>query len=414
MVGITALALSLTACAGVGTAEEANDENTLTIWGWRGDAPWVEMLEGYGADNGVAIEYSSFKGEEYNSVLQNGLSSSSGPDIVMLRSYGGLSTLVAGGQIAALDEASSPALANMSEAAIDGARMSADGKVYGVPFQIVTGNIIYNADLLAEHDLTEPTTWEEFVELNDALLEVGVTPMAAGVLDSWILPIYRDLFAGSVYGGAELAEAIAAGDTDFTDPGYAEANEVLLKLAKYFPKGFEGLNYEDAKSLFASGQAAMYPGGIWELATFQESMQGTELGLFDVPAVDGGETLTMGYVDGSFGMSAALEGDSKAAAEDFLEWVGSAEFGQLIADDLLSLPVVEGVVPSDELLAVAAEGFQAHPAPYLTYVHFDNGTPSGTTLEYDNLQKMMIGSISPAEVGVAVQTGISQWFTPSP
>ncbi len=409
VVGVAVAALIAGMFAGCSaTPPPASEEQVLTVWGWRTDAPWVALMESFQGE-GITVEYKGFKAEEYNQILQTGLSSSTGPDVVMLRSYGGLDTLVAGGGVAALDD-NFEGLAKIADNLVDGVRSQSDGKVYGVPFQSVTANIIYNKTLLDSHGLTEPKTWSEFIALNDALLAKGVTPMAAGALDSWILPIYRDLFAAAAYGGPNFAQELQAGTTTFEDARYAAANQVLMDLTKYFPRGFEGINYTDANALFSSGEAALYPGGIWELTSFRKDMPDTELGLFNVPPVEGGQKYAMGYLDGAIGMASGLEGKKLEAAKGYLAWVGSADFGQQIADDMLSVPSVDGVTPADPLLAKAAAEFTESPTPYLTYVHFDFGTPSGTSLEYANLQKMVIGEIEPAKVGAEVQAGISQWF----
>jgi len=404
IVAVAAMAGALAGCAG--GAE--SDEEVLTVWGWRNEAPWVELIEGFEGD-GFTVEYKSYKPDEYNQILQTGLSGSTGPDIVMLRSYGGLDTLVAGGGVAALEE-DFEGLANIPENLVDGLRSQSDGKVYGVPFQSVTANVLYNKTLLDSLGLSEPTTWDEFIALNEALLAEDVTPMAAGALESWILPIYRDLFGAAAYDGPAFAEELRAGSTTFEDERYAAANETLVDMTKYFPRGFEGINYADANALFIAGEAALYPGGIWELAVFKDAMPDVELGIFNAPPVTGDEPYAMGYLDGGIGMAANLEGEKRDNALAFLEWVGSEDFGQLIADDLLAIPAVNGVTPADPLLAEAATAFEEHPTPYLTYVNFDFGTPSGTSLEYAGLQKMVIGESEPSQVGAEVQAGIQQWF----
>ncbi len=418
-----ALTLALAACSNPsgaepqGAAAPGDDApaGVVSVWGWRQDAPWTELVESYNATDPVMeIEYRGYKADEYNSILQTGLAGGDGPDVMMLRSYGGLETVVAGGGVAAIGQ-DVPELAGFAESNLAGATSVEDGEVYGVPFQVVTANVIYNKTMFDELGLSEPTTWSEFIEVNDAIMAAGSIPLAVGALDSWALPIVRDLVGASAYGGPELQEGIRSGATDFLDPGYAAANQALLDLTEYFPAGYEGLSYADAVALFVSGQAAMFPGGIWELPTFQEQAPDIELGLFNVPRTDGStdEPFAMGYVDGSFGMSQALEGDEREAALAFLSWTAGEEFGQGVADQLLALPTVPAVEPQDPLLAEATAMYAANPTPYLTYVSFDYGTPAGSSLEYDLLQRMLLGEVAPQEVGKGVQEGISQWFVPS-
>lgn len=412
------LALALTACStSTGNAPDGRtgDPDVVTIWGWRQDAPWVDLIESYNeTDPAVPVEYRGYLAEEYNTVLGTGLSGSSGPDVMMLRSYGGLQTAVAGGAIASLTEDDVPGIARYAEENLNGARSVEDGELYGVPFQVITAGVFYNQEIFDELGLEEPATWDDLMSVVQTVKDAGYVPFAAGAVDSWMLPILRDLFAASEYGGPEFVQALLDGSEDFTNPAYTAANEVLLGLREYMPQGFEGVSYADNQALFVSGQAAMYPGGIWEAAYFKGE-GGMTLGLFNVPHTDGStaEPFAMGYVDGSLGMSAQIEGAEREAALEFLRWTTTQEFGQAVADDLMAIPTVPGVEPQDPLLAEATEMYASNATPYLTYVNFDYGTPSGTSLEYDLLQKMMLGQIAPADVGVGVQEGIAQWFTPS-
>lgn len=412
MIGFT-----LAGCSTSPTAKEDAGSGTesVTMWGWRQDKPWAGLIEEYNATNPkVRVDYQGYKGDEYNQVLQTGLSGDSGPDLVMLRSYGGLETVVAGGSVAPIDE-DVPELSTFPDDVLAGARSVNDDKMYGVPFTVISSQMFYNTKLLEEVGLEEPKTWDEFITLCDKLKAVGHTPIAQGALDSWTLPVARDIVGASAYDGPEFQKSLLAGKATFEDPAYAKANQALLNLKPYFPKGFEGLSLGDSIALFASGKAAMLPGGIWLLADLRKQAPDMKIGLFSAPRLDGSkeEPFTMGYVDGALGMASNLEGEEREGAVAFLKWATTKEFGQYVADELLSLPAVPEVASSDELLREATEAYTSNPTPYLTYTGFDYGSPSGTSLEYDNLQRMMLGEATGAEVGSALQEGISQWFKPS-
>lgn len=408
--GVAALALVLTGCSSSGS-NGGSGQTTLTVWGWLNQPAWMKLVQSYSAP-GVKVVYRNFQSTQYDKQLETGLASSSGPDLFMTRSYGGLTTLAAGGKVAALPS-DFAGFKNISKNLISGFTSNDDGKIYAMPVDSVTANIIYNKAMFAKYGLHPPTTWKQFIALNDTLKSKGVVPMAATAKEDWILPIYRDMFGASEYGGPKFAQDLLSGKAKFTDPGYTAANQTLKNLAPYFPKGYTGMAYADGSSLFESGQAAMYPGGIWELQGIEQAMKGTELGLFNVPRQVGtGAPYVMGYLDSGMGMSAALTGAKKTAAEGFLSWVGSKKFAQPLADSIGLMPCVSGVVPRDPLLAGATKGFAENPTPFLSYVYFNYGTPSGLNLEYADLQKMMLGQMTPAQVGQAVQSGVSQWFKP--
>ncbi|WP_427891713.1 extracellular solute-binding protein [Kribbella sp. GL6] len=417
-----ALALGLAACAPAGStgsgsgstggSGNAGDVKPLVVWGWIQDDGWKAVTEAYNKTNpDVKVEYRGFKADEYNKVLQTGLSGSSGPDVMMLRSYGGLETLVASGVLAPVDDVAG--LKDFAEPIKLGATSRTDKKMYGVPFAIQTTNIQYNKAIFAKYGIAEPTTWAELTAAADKLQAAGITPFASTVKDSWMLPIVRDIFGAANYGGPAFATELLSGQAKFTDSRYTKANQTLLGLKKYMPKGVDGLSYTDAQTLFVSGKAAMWPGGIWDLATFRKQAPKMDIGLFNAPRSEGsGTAYAMGYVDGSWGLSAKTTGAKKDAALKYLGWLASKNYGQLLSDQQLQLSAVPGVEPKDPLLLKASKLYAENPTPYLTYVNFDYGTPAGSTLEYDALQKMMLGRETPDQVGTDLDKGVSQWFKP--
>lgn len=419
--GATALgvvALALGACAPSapstsGSSAAGGATVQLQAWGWNQDPGWKKAVESFNASHHtIQVSYRGVKADEYNNVLQTGLSGSDGPDVVMLRSYGGLETVAAAGLISELGD-SIPELGDFPDAVLQGARSVKDQKLYGVPFAIQTANVQYNKTLFAKYHVDVPTTWQEFLSACATFQKNGIVPMSTTFKDSWMLPILRDMFGASAYGGPQFATDLLNGSAKFTDPRYASANSVLLDLKKYFPKDAAGLSYDDSKTLFISGKAAMFPGGIWELAPFRTAAPDLDIGLFNPPRVGGsGAPYAMGYVDGSWGMSAKTPKANREAAETFLRWTASKEYGSRMADDLLQLSTVPGVEPKDPVVAQAASMFADNPTPYLTYVNFDYGTPTGTELEYGSLQKMVLGKEAAAQVGRDLDRGISQWFRP--
>ena len=95
-----------------------------------------------------------------------------------------------------------------------------------------------------------------------------------------MLPMLHDLFAAPRYGGPEFEKAVLDGQKDFTDPDYVASIETLEEVTPYFPEDVVGVDYATAQTLFTAEQAAMYPGGSFELAFFQDQNPDLDMGVF--------------------------------------------------------------------------------------------------------------------------------------
>jgi len=152
---------------------------TLTIWSWRTEdvEKYNTIFDVYEAANpGVTVEFEAFLNTEYNQILATGLEGSDGPDLAMVRAYGGVQPLIEAGQLLQVDGLVDTSAVEQSLLAA--ATGKNDGNLYGVPFATQVLQVFYNKGIFDELGLTEPTTWEEFVAVNDALNASDYTPMA--------------------------------------------------------------------------------------------------------------------------------------------------------------------------------------------------------------------------------------------
>jgi raffinose/stachyose/melibiose transport system substrate-binding protein len=392
------------------------DPTTLTVWSWRTEdqAVYDEIFAEYTAQHpGTEVEFKAFKNTEYNTILPAGLAEEGGPDVMQLRAYGQLQGIVEAGTAMALDDAV-PELADFPEAALEGARGVSDGKTYGVPFALQTLHIYYNQESFDEHGITVPTTWEELIAAADTLEAAGVTPFATTGKDPWMLPIVHDVFAAPRYGGPDFADAVLSGQKDFTDPDYVASIDLLSELAGYFPDDVNGVAYTDSQVLFTNGQAAMFPGGAFELGFFQRQAPDLDIGVFSAPvppgSPEGATPLVPGWSDGSWGVNPSSPNTDQAV--ELVRWMASPEFGQMFTDELKQISPIPGVEPSDPVLAEMQAAYSESPTPYLLLVHFRYGEPLGTDLMGQGLQNLLLGRADGQQVAEELQRGVGQWFQP--
>ncbi|MEV1131809.1 extracellular solute-binding protein [Agromyces sp. NPDC049794] len=411
-------ALLLSACApsaASGDGAEEGDEVTLKVWSWR-----TEDVEAYNRifdvfeeqHPNITVEFEAFQNTEYNQILTTGLAGSDGPDVPMVRAYGQLQPNIEAGQLEPIDD-KVEGLDEFAPSVIAGAKGKADGKTYAVPLATQTLQMFYNKAIFDEHGLEVPTTWDEFIEVNEKLLAAGVTPMALGAKDDWILPIFSDIIGSARYGGSEFEEKVLAGETDFTDPDYVAALQLVSDVQKYLTPDVVGVSYTDSQIQFTSGQAAQFPGGSFEIATFRNQAPDLEFGSYQVPVPDGAvldAPVSPAYADGNFAVNTKSKHQDEAF--ELLNWFATPEFGQLVADELNQFSAIPGVEYEDEVMKEAWANYEEGQAPYLLLVDFRYGEPLGTAVLGAEVQKMFLGQTDAAAAAAALQAGISQWFTP--
>ena len=422
LAGLVVGALALSACApssdapASGEQTGGGDDVTLTVWSWQAaTAPaWEAIFDTYEESHpGITVEFEGFQPTEYNQILATGLEGSDGPDVPMLRAYGGVQNAIRAGQLDPIGD-DVDGLDQFDPTVLRASEGQEDGLTYGVPFAYQTMQMFYNKTMFDEMGLSEPTTWDEFIQLQEDIQAAGVTPMALGAREDWVLPMFHDIVGSARYGGAQFEDAVLSGEKDFTDPDYVASLEVVQQMQKYLDPNVSAIAVADASLQFTSGLAAQWPGGSFDLPTFRDGAPDTEWGVYQVPPPPGSvldTAVTPGYADGSFGLNAAS--DHKEEALELLNWMATPEFGQLFADEAKQFSPLPGVTYSDPLMQEMNEQYTENPAPYLLLVDFRYGDPSGTAVLGPDIQSMFLGQSTPQDLATNLQTGVSAWFTPS-
>lgn len=414
----------LTACSDSGddTATDANNEGTsdngetgsaekvkLTIGSWRTEdvAKYEKVIALFNETNpDIQVEFNPTKNTEYNTVLNTALQAGEGPDIFHLRPYAaGLKLAEAGfvepiTDINGLDQYSEDYLA---------ASKGTDGEQYGVPLNISSTQFFYNKKIFTDQGLEVPTTWDEFIEVNEKLLDAGITPIAMGTKEGWLLSLTHGIVGAGVLDGNAYADKLVTGDTDFTDPAFVESIEAMNDLKKYFPANSEGLGMDDIRTIFAMEQAAMFPLGSWEIPVVSELNLDLDYGFFPMPSKTGNQSVTT-WVDGSFAINAKSK--NIEAAKTFLEFLTTKEFGELFVDEFKMISAIPGITSNDELLSELSKTVESSSTPYYWVINFVSGDPTTKTVLETELQGMYLGEVTPAEVAQKVQENAETSFEP--
>ena len=384
----------------------------LTFWSWRQEdrAVYEALIDTFEAANpGITVTFEAFEAQTYATALSTALAGGTGPDLMMVRAYGAFEAVAGADYLMALSTETVPALADFPAPALTAQTLRSDGTIYGVPFASQTMLVIYNKDIYDQLGLTEPQTWDELVANAEAIKAANIFPFANGTATAWQNEtIATALIASSI--GADFYAEVQAGTADFKDPRYVAGLERLKAISAYFPDGFIGLDYASSQQLFASGLAAMFAGGSFELANFRRQNPDLNLGIFAAPGSAADDPKLVGiFYDGGYAANATTE--HAEAALKFLNYVASREFAQVFSNELSNISPVPGVTLEDPLLQEVSE-LNASSVPYIMLTNFRYQEPTGSVLLQAEVQKMLAGETDAATAAAAVTDGIATYHAP--
>ena len=411
-IGRRMLAATLATGALLGLATAQAQAGDVTFWTWRQEdrAAYTELFADFmKANPGITVKFESFAVEQYATVLSTALAAGKGGDVIHTRAYGGLEQFAKAGYLLPLDPAQVPELANLPDDAKASLTLRADGKVYSYAFASQTLGLYVNNEVFKRAGLTPPTTWAEMLTVSKALKDKSIIPLANGTATAWMCEVFTSVFTNPLLGPNFTAD-ILSGKATFEDPRYIAALSKLLELRDFMPPGFTGIDYPTAQQLFLSGRAAMFAGGSFELANFRKQNPKLDMSFIAPPApTAGAPRLGSKFYDGGYAVNA--KSANQADALKLVRYMGTKPFGDKFAALLGNISPIKGVELKDPMLAEIAK-LNETSAPYLMAVHFRYDTPTGSELLQSGIQKMMAGSMTPAEVGASLTQGIARYFKP--
>lgn len=215
-----------------------------------------------------------------------------------------------------------------------------DGKTtYCLPVAYVIHGLFYNRQIFRKLQLQPPRTTEELMQtLKKVAASATVTPLALGTSDMW--ESNQVIFTGmgpNYWNGEKGRQALLAKQKKFTDPEFIRVWKMMAQLKPYMHEQQQGMSNSDIQLLFATGNAAIYPSGSWDIDFLRNTSMAhkkpIELGAFKPPLENSQDTCHIS-VHPDFGIGINKHSTHLAGAVKFIEWLGSAEFSQLLTDTL--------------------------------------------------------------------------------
>ena len=362
----TAIAISVGAAAGSAGAQTTL--NFLHKWPEPGNMKYFrEAVETFESENpDITIDMEAVADEPYKDKIRVLMGSKQVPDIFFSWSGEFGKKFARAGRALDItkDLRGTKWEDNFSQAALGPFQF--EGAQYGVPINIDAKFMIYNEGIFEEHGLEKPETYAEFLELNAALKEAGVTPIAFGNQFPWAASHYiGDLIAKLVPNDIRLGDFNLERPAEelYTHPGYVRALAEFKKLNDegYFNRGSNALTHSIARGSFLASRTAMI---YMELVEFDEITKDTPLAqagwsffaMPDFASQQGRDDLLTGAPDG-FMISSDTENREEAIR--FLKFLTSPEQAKRYVEVTGMTSAVVGAVDETNASLQIIEGMQA-------------------------------------------------------
>jgi len=211
------------------------------------------------------------------------------------------------------------------------------GKVYGIPYQSLFNNPLYNADMFAKKGWKVPKNWTQLLAFCKTAKADGIIPFAwpaatrgnAGqILNSFLMNSAPDL--------ATLEQRVAdieSGKADLNSAWFKDMANKYKQMndAGCFPNNVTGYNDSVAPVDFATGKAAIYPTGSFGISSVTKAnpdMKG-KIKMFGMITTDD-KPLYEGITNNTFILSVNPKSTSRdqQIARAFISYLAQASVAQ--------------------------------------------------------------------------------------
>lgn len=245
-----------------------------------------------------------------------------------------------------------------------------EGQTSALPYSIMAAGVIYNKDIFDEYGLEVPQTWDELIEVCEALQAEGVDPFYATLasVDNWT--IAQGWFDYSVGGSIDVLQFYEDLEAEGTDVGadsdvsfqkdFAEPVEKMRYLVDNYTNS-DRLNrtYGDGNTAFANGKAAMILQGPWAFSEIAKSNADANLGTFPLPMTDDPADLKV-RVNVDLALMIPNEAAHPEEAKEFLEYLYQPDVIAAYNESQLGVnPTIDGEQTDDSRIAGALEYYNA-------------------------------------------------------
>ncbi|WP_426228479.1 ABC transporter substrate-binding protein [Pseudarthrobacter sp. DSP2-3-2b1] len=206
------------------------------------------------------------------------------------------------------------------------------GRTSVIPYSVMGASVIYNRRIFEQNGVAVPTTWDELIEVCEALKAAGITPIYGTFRDPWT--IAQGLFDYTVGGMVnvrdfykkmhEIGENVGPDSEVSFQKTMLEPVQRMVQLTTYVNPDAPSRGYGDGNTAMAQGQAAMYFQGPWAFGEIEKAGTDVDLGTFPLPMTDNPDDLKV-RVNIDLSLWVPEVANAQEGARDFLQYLMQPE-----------------------------------------------------------------------------------------
>ena len=427
--GGTALTTSLAGCFGVGggAATSGGSKSNIVIWDIStGSDQRLEQSLNTTFNNThssihATIQY--YENDPYKQKLQVAMGAGNPPDVFFGWGGGILKSYVDAGKVYDLTDAlnSDPSWKNKFLPSVFPS-VTFNGKIYGVPLNNTQPIVFfYNKDIFSKAGVTPPQTWNDLLNVVQALKGQGVTPIAVAGASTWTYLMYAEYLTDR-YGGPGAFQSVLANQPNaWSNDAFINAFKAIQQLvdAGAFGSSFSSVSADtnaDAALLY-TGKAGMMLQGTWNFPVIKTNsptfIQGNKLGWFNFPSVDGGKGDPANVVGGPSNYYSITQASKNPQAA--ITYLKDAVLNPTAVSQRIGLgevPVVNGIsqqlssAQNSDWLTYVYNTVQKAPSFQLSWDQALGPTPAQAVLT--NLSQLFLKQITPQQFADNMNKTIGQ------
>ncbi|MFE9605663.1 ABC transporter substrate-binding protein [Streptomyces hokutonensis] len=262
--GATGAAALLSGCVTSTSTGKSSSKGAVTLQSNlsapQAKAAMEDLVAAYAKKGSEKASLNTVAAETYRTQLPTYLTSANPPDVYTWYPGSVADAYAKKNLLLDLDEAwtTSPDLKHYSKALNSLCTSTSSGKKVFVPSTYYWWGMFYRKSNFAKWGVSEPKSWDDFLDLCDKLKKKGVNPigLGAGGGTAWVASAWFDYLDIRI-NGAEYHRQLLAGKHKFTDPEVRKVFDRWQEVLPYFDPNGAAVAFQDATTSLLNGRSGM-------------------------------------------------------------------------------------------------------------------------------------------------------------